>query len=282
MHATKRQYQDIEYAMSWLECALDMERKKHEAVPVLPDIIRAWMAAQAWGYIIASYNLAEQALKVLLNFTIGFDSSNKHVRETHKLRPLFDHLRDYDKQVLRELYIEYWTLERGSKQGLSSFADIESFLDHLDDGTGSIGWRYVLTEESTNVPQMGDPHLAHLWEVIRGAISLLQYETHGHPVIKHGRLEHDRRHLDVYRYWLHNHVISGESWLNQDRILYLWGPDELNRSDYIIVHNGGCKLYYGTELTEIVKSSGLVVDDVRDEITAFIEARALGSTGSGP
>lgn len=129
----------------WLDFALDQERRKHDAVPISPNPVGDWEAIQAWGYITTAYVLAEQALKALVHYTLGFSDELRSLRGTHKLRHLLDALDNDDHVTLNDLY---WDYLRAQRAGGATPQDVASFLDHLDTGHGSVGWRYSIQESA--------------------------------------------------------------------------------------------------------------------------------------
>ena len=94
-------FKDPLYMTAWLDGALKKEKEKYEKSPVTPDMVPGYADAQAWGYIVTAYSLAEQSFKALLHLR------GEEVQYGHSLSTLFDSFYDNDKEILREYYTDY-------------------------------------------------------------------------------------------------------------------------------------------------------------------------------
>lgn len=268
----KPEFQQPDDALTWLERALQMERLKCAAVPVEGDLVPQFVSASAWGYVTAAYMLIEQALKTLLDQTIGFDSARlpARLRETHDLKTLFDHLDVDDKKVLEDLYRDYWLTEEAGSKGFT-LDEIGAFLGHLDKGRGSISWRYSLTEETAPIPQLGPVYLEHMWETIRCVLGVTRHHAMGYRPVAHSVVEWGRRRHQYLR-WLNSRLNSGE--LRQaDRIEVLRRPDSRGMSDFCVFQDKNMSLKFG-DIDVAAKEIGLEVINVQDELAVFMNSKA--------
>lgn len=231
----------------WLDCALEMERKKHDAVPIQPDLSADWEAAQAWAYITTAYVIAEQALKALVHYTVGFDEERGGLRGTHRLCGLFDSLSSADKRTLNDLYEDYFLVQRADRQGVQQ-RDVRSFLDHLDKGRGSVGWRYSIAEaaEAREIPRLWHMHLRILWEFIRCAKEVLHQRTSedGYSPRPYSAVWREER-FHAYYDWSFHKLNSEDDWVSRDRIELLWGPDPAGKTDFMVVRDRGFTFSFG-------------------------------------
>ena len=149
--ATKQNtdFKDPLYMTAWLDGALKKEKEKYKKCPVMPDGVPGWVDAQAWGYIVTGYFLAEQSFKVLLYLR------GKETPKKHSLSTLFNSYADNDKKILREYYTDYRATISGNR-GRFRFNSLDDFLVNLDGDTdsnqGSLAWRYSLIEEVPEMP----------------------------------------------------------------------------------------------------------------------------------
>ncbi|WP_428274206.1 hypothetical protein [Candidatus Palauibacter sp.] len=274
-NAGKPEFQRPEDALSWLERALEMERLKYAAVPVEGDLVPRFVSASAWGYVTAAYTLIEQALKTLIDQTIGFDSTKlpARLRETHSLKTLFDHLDTDDRRVLEDLYRDYWLTEGAGSMGFS-LDEMGAFLGHLDQGHGSISWRYSLTEEIAAIPQLGPVYVEHMWETVRCVLGVIRHHALGYPPVAHSIVKWQERRRQYVR-WLNLRLRSGE--LSQtDRIELLRGPDSRGRSDFCVFRGKSVFPKFG-DVDAAAKQAGLEVVNMQREIAALTD-----SEGSSP
>ncbi|MDE2879925.1 hypothetical protein [Candidatus Palauibacter soopunensis] len=253
----------------WLDFALDMERKKHAAVPIRSSPIGDWEAIQAWGYITTAYVLAEQGLKALLHHTVSFDEARRGLRETHRLRCLFDALDRKDRATLNDFYEDYLRAQRAGGPGIQE--NVASFLDHLDTGRGSVTWRYSIQEsaEADAVPHFRHLHLRLLWECIRCVKDLLYYRTIDEQCVPqpHSEIQRGRRR-QVYEEWCFRKRHSDGDWHAQDRIELLWGPDAGEHVDFLVIQDGLVAFWFGDP--EKVRSQlELRIIDSRADIREF-------------
>ncbi|MYH10708.1 MAG: hypothetical protein F4143_11515 [Gemmatimonadales bacterium] len=268
-------FQQPDDALTWLERALKMERLKHAAVPVEGDLVPQFVSASAWGYVTAAYMLIEQALKTLLDQTIGFDSGRlpASLRDTHNLKTLFDRLDSDDKKVLEDLYRDYWLTEDAGSRGFA-LDELGAFLGHLDEGRGSISWRYSLTEEIATIPQLGPVYLEHMWETIRCVVGVTRHHAMGYRPKAHSIVEWEQRR-DQYLRWLDSRLNSGEP-RQADRIEFLRGPDSRGRSDFGVFRGKNMALKF-SNIDAAAKEIGLEVVDMRSAIAAFMRSEVQSS-----
>ncbi len=171
-------FKKLLFSITWLDTALDMEKKKYKKCPVLPDLVPDFVAAQGWGYVITGYFLVEQSLKLLLAVR------QKQVPKTHSLSKLFDLLDDQDKLALREFYTDYRETVGGSL-GNFPIDNLDEYLIKLDGDEnsqgfymGSIDWRYYLIEEnySNSLPLVC---VDYLHEICYGSIAIVRHAYSG-------------------------------------------------------------------------------------------------------
>ena len=261
-------------AASWLELALKVEREKWERRPVRDDLVAGYMSAQAWGYVVAGYSLAEQALKCLLNLDGRLPDT---LRYKHALRPLSDRLRAADRKILNHNYDDYHLATKAN--GVFAPASlppssVEDFLATLDgpEDRGSIAWRYSLTELPSDVPQLSDAYLEHLREVIGCVIGLVRHrdrEGFPPPLSYSVRRFHDRQYL-VYQDWMDNARRADSTWMKRDRLEIWWGPDYKTRYDYCRFTAGSARLSFGV----LPQETNPPPEDMRGEIREILRSRA--------
>ena len=260
-----RVFKDPLYMTAWLEVALEKEQQKYEKCPIVPDMAPGHNEAQAWGYVVTGYFLAEQSFKALLYLR------GKEAPRTHPLSTLYDSLDDDDKEILREFYADYRATISGIR-GEFRFGSLDEFLVNLDGDTGSsqgsLAWRYYLIEE---VPEMPYVSVDYLHEVVFGCTKIVEYARNGRfdpaRYTHSWRLRWERKR--TYDAWLRDRMGSS-GWDDLgDRLEILWGPDYRGRHDLW--------LFEGTGLTScfsaIPEYNGVPVVDKREE-TGTLLSRA--------
>ena len=264
-------FKDPLYMAAWLDGALKKEKEKYEKCPVTPDMVPGYADAQAWGYIVTGYSLAEQSFKALLHLR------DKEVQHGHSLSTLFNSFDDNDKEILSEYYIDY-RATIGGNRGEFRFKSLDDYLVNLDSDTGSnqgsLAWRYYLIEE---VPKMPFVSVDYLHEVVFGCIKIVKHAKNGHfePLqYTHSwrmRCERQRKYND----WLT--VRMGDAGWNDlgDRLEILWGPDYRGRHDLL--------LFKGIEVNdcfaEIPDDPGVPTIDKKKEIDALDVEEGYRSIG---
>ena len=262
MAIPKRVFKDPLYMTAWLDVALEKEQEKFEKCPVMPDMAPGYVEAQAWGYIVTGYFLAEQSFKALLYLR------EKEAPKTHPLSTLFNSFDDDDKEILREFYADY-RATIGGHRGEFPFEALDEFLVNLDGDTGSnqgsLAWRYYLIEE---VPEMPFVSVDYLHEVVFGCNKIVDHAKNGRfaptGYTHSWRLRWERE--KIYRPWLNERCNSAEWDELGDRLEILWGPDYRGRYD--LCH------FIGTGMTAsfaaIPDNIGVPIEDKREEIKALL------------
>ena len=262
-------------AAFWLECALKVEREKRERRPVHADLDAGYVSAQAWGYVVTGYSLAEQALKCLLNLDGRLPAK---LRRRHGLRPLLDRLATLDRTILYDNYDDYHLAtkaDRAFPPAALPPSSVEEFLTTLDgpEKRGSIAWRYSLTQMPPDVPQLSDAYLEHLWEVIECGIGLVRHrEGFPRPPSYSVRQFHERQRV-VYRTWMNDMLRKDSTWMKRDRLEIWWGPDHKERYDYCRFTAGTARLSFG-----VPQETDPPPEDMRAEIDAHESARGVPSS----
>ncbi len=142
-------FKDPRWILKWLDTALDMEMRKFKSCPLKKDILSGVEAAQAWGYVVTGYSLAEQSLKAIL-----YVRGEEKVPRKHSLSALFSLLYDEDKRVIAEYFTDLREF-LGSSGNWFPFKSVDNFVENLDgqenprksDHIGSFFWRYFLIED---------------------------------------------------------------------------------------------------------------------------------------
>ena len=257
-----RVFKDPLYMTAWLEVALEKEQKKYEQCPVLPAMAPGYVEAQAWGYIVTGYFLAEQSFKALLYLR------EKEAPKTHPLSTLFNLFDDDDKEVLREFYADY-RATIGGNRGEFRFETLDDFLINLDGDTGSnlgsLAWRYYLIEE---VPDMPFVSVDYLHEVVFGCNKIVEharndrFEPTGYTHSWRLRWERKKK----YHTWL-NARLNSVGWDDlDDRLEILWGPDYRGRHDLFRFIGKGMTDSFAAIPDEIQ----VPIIDKREEIEALL------------
>ena len=266
VHVTKKnvQYSDPSYMLAWLEGALKKEKEKYEKCPIVPDMVPGYVNAQAWGYVVTGYFLAEQSFKALLNLR------GKEVPKTHSLSDLFDLLDHNDQSVLREYYSDY-KATIGDYRGAFPFDTLDDFLENLGDG---LVWRYYLIED---VPKMPSISVDYLHEIVFGCNQVVNW-------VRNSRFEPTRytrswrmrwERLKKYNAWITVRMNSA-GWDDlEDRLEILWGPDYLGRHDLYLFRGKGAKILF----SKMPNDLELPVVDKRMAIEAFDVEEGYRSIG---
>ena len=161
---------ELKRAITYLEAALDMEKKKYVKVPVIPSNPPRHTDSLAWGYVVVGYFLVEEAFKFLKI------ARGETYRGIHNLSCLFSELDPADQNVLHEYYRDF----RCACECAKNFpkAKILDFLNELDagrkDDKGSLAWRYSLIEESKGI-SLPLVSVEFLHEIIYGAIKVARH-----------------------------------------------------------------------------------------------------------
>ena len=265
-------FKDPLYMTAWLEAALRKEKEKYEKCPVMPDVIPGYIDAQAWGYVVVGYSLAEQSFKALLHLR------EKEVPKEHSLSTLFNLFEENDQTTLREYYTDY-KATIGGNRGAFPFGSLDDFLVNLDGGpdagqAGSLAWRYYLIEETPKMPSVS---VDYLHEVVFGCIQIVKYAKNGRfepPQYTHSwRMQWERQRK--YDAWLTVRMNSA-GWDDQDdRLEILWGPDYCGRYDLWLFKGIGRNDCFA----EIPDDPGVPIVDMKKEIEAFDVEEGYRSIG---
>ena len=250
----------------WLDTALKKEKEKYEKCLVRPDIVRDYVTAQGWGYVVIGYFLVEQAFKALLHIR------GKTVPKIHSLSDLFDLIGQEDKEVLRECYIDF-KMTIGGNTGQFPFKSLDDFLVNLDgdkddrgNHIGSFVWRYFLIEENRS-QAMPLVSVEYLHEIVFACIQIVRFANSGGiERFRHTRSCRMREErLEKYRFWLTVRMNS-DGWDElDDRLEILWGPDYLGRYDLCLSKSKTHQIMF----SEIPEDYQLPIIDKRKEIESF-------------
>ena len=160
-------------ALSWfkLDRACAITRDLVAKNPLTPDYSPDYMAVQGWPFVVALYSGVEQALKMLLlfqpnpQFTLA-DLKKEPYR--HNLATLFAELPSDDREHIERHFREHWSLyEYNTHRQVIHTA--EDFIAHINSGGkqgGSVSWRYVLVEETTEIPAMSLWTMCEIWRAV--------------------------------------------------------------------------------------------------------------------
>ena len=258
----ERVFKEPLYMTAWLDVALEKEKEKYEICPIVPDMAPGYDEAQAWGYIVTGYFLAEQSFKALLYLR------EKEAPKTHPLSTLFHSFDGNDKVVLREFYADY-RATIGGNRGEFRFESLDDFLVNLDGDTGSnqgsLAWRYYLIEE---VPEMPFVSVDYLHEVVFGCNRIVEYARNGRfdptRYTHSWRLRWERkRKCDA---WLNARLNSPEWDDLGDRLEVLWGPDYRGRCDLLHFIGRGTT----PRFSAVPDNIGVPIVDKREEVEALL------------
>ena len=216
------------FALAWLDAALDMEKKKLEKCPVANDMVPGFEVATAWAYVVSGYFLVEQAFKLLL-----YLRKKKPKRtHTHTLSSdLFDQLPSADRALLREYYHDFRCAFDGA--GTFPFSALDDYLFNLDGAknregkhVGSFDWRYYLIENMYGdaMPTVG---IEFLHEIAYGLSRIIEYAVH--EKFEPSRYTYSYRlrwpRKRKYGHWLTVRRNSHDWDTSRPRLEILWGPD---------------------------------------------------------
>ena len=258
-------FKDVEWALEWMEIALNKEKEKYTKCPVVHDMVPGHMNVQGWGYVVAGYFLVEQAVKLLLHLR------GKQPSKTHILSDLFSLLSDGDKNVLGEYYRDFKCCFEGTRA--FPFAELDDFITNLDGGkdskgryVGSFDWRYFLIEEMQG-NEMPTVSVELLHEIVYGLVCIIMHDVHGScdPARHTCSWRRHRERSEKYRDWLAVGMNSAGWNAQEDGLEVVWGPDYQDRYDFFIFKEGKPKSYFSS----IPKDHELQVKDRRAEVNAF-------------
>ena len=265
------------YVLSWLEAALKKEWQKYSASPVTPDLMPGHEAAQAWGYVVAGYSLLEQGFKAIL------DLRGKKPPRVHALSVLFAELPPDAQDQLRGHYHDFCH----TFPGMRSFplGTLDDFLVNLDGArnsrghyAGSFDWRYFLTEEGTGT-SMPLLSINVMHEIAYGCAVLFESIHKGNDDA--GRYTYSwrlRRHRSRrQRDWLMVQMNSPEWGQEGDRLEILWGPDYMDRYDYLVFEGDRIRSFFAP--LPDAEETELAVVDKRFEMESFDPEEAFRSIG---
>ena len=265
------------YVLSWLEAALKKEWQKYSANPVTPDLMPGHEAAQAWGYVVAGYFLLEQGFKAILHLR------GKKPPKVHALSVPFAELPPDDQDQLRAHYHDF----RHTFSGMRSFPleTLDDFLVNLDGArnsrghyVGSFDWRYFLTEEGTGtVMPLVSINIMH--EIVYGCAVLFESIHKGNDDARRFtyswrlRRNRSRHHSD----WLMVQMNSPEWGQGGDRLVILWGPDYMNRYDYLVFEGDLIRSFFAP--LPDAEETELTIVDKRSEMESFDPEEAFRRIG---
>ena len=264
MHLAKQNidYIDPLYMITWLDGALKKEKEKYEKSPVVQDMIPGYVDAQAWGYVVTGYLLAEQSFKALLHI------SEKEVPPVHSLSTPFNLFEDDERTTLREYYTDYKATIGGNRGGVP-FGSLDDFLTNLDGGpnagqVGSLAWRYYLIEETPKMPSVS---VDYLHEIVFGCNQIIKHARNNRfepsRYTRSWRMHHERH--SKRDAWLIVRMNSAGWDELDDRLEILWGPDYRGRHDLYLFRGKGVGLLF----SKIPNDPALPVVDKRMDIEAF-------------
>ncbi len=147
-----------------------------DAPDVQPDYIREYEGVQAWPWVSSTYQLLEQALKLLIAVSRGVPTPElRHEiglkgNRAHHLDRLFGELESSDSRVIRDAYRAYSALYR---LPVNNAVDFLALI-----GRGYTTWRYLLLEGGTDVPPN---HIGASLEIAWAAISRMKYRVFRRP-----------------------------------------------------------------------------------------------------
>ena len=160
-------------ARSWfkLDKACAITRDLVAKNPLTPDYSPDYMVVQGWPFVIALYSGVEQALKMLLvaqpnpQFTLD-DLRKPPIR--HDLEKLYAALPADDRGHIELHFREHWSLYDFNTHG-QVICTAEDFIAHINgDGKpgGSVSWRYVLVEETMEIPATSLWTMCEIWRAV--------------------------------------------------------------------------------------------------------------------
>ncbi len=263
----KINFRDPFWILSWLETALETEKEKYRACPVIPDLVPGCVNAQGWGYVVTSYFLIELALKAIL-----FVRGSTMVPKTHSLCTLFNDLEDCEQKVLCEYYNDYRATTSGTMRNFP-YNSINDFLQNLDGDSahGSFDWRYTLIERCHG-DEMPAISIEYMHEIVFGCVRILEaHECDEHVDPMHFTRSwhlHEKRaqqHAD----WQDSRITSDGYVGLGDRLEILWGPDHLDRYDLHVFKGKGMK----RQFSKLPANPTVPIVDKRMEVKNFIAQR---------
>ena len=261
----------------WLGTALQKERQKYQAAPVLKDMMPQHTVAQGWGYVVLGYSLIEQGLKAVLHMR---DMRGSVPPKTHDLSRLFAEFCAKDQEVLRAYYDDF----RCAAPDMSAFppATLDDFLKNLDGRrndqgrhVGSVDWRYFLTEV-VSCMEMPIASIDFMHEVVEGCVWLIESINKGDNNAEGGTYSRRLRRRRARRQnsWL---ALRRRWWKEGDRIELWWGPDYAGRCDYLVVMGERGRSFFRP--LPNAEDIGLDIIDKRREFDSFDSQQGLRSIG---
>ncbi|MYC25969.1 MAG: hypothetical protein F4X56_08655 [Gammaproteobacteria bacterium] len=246
---------DTQTAWTRLRSALEMEETKFNAVKTeLYDLSPDYWLAKYWGFMVPSYLLLEQAMKVLIKELAP--KKYEKVQRSHRFSVLS---RAYDSSNLDEFYqdiIHTEHFEGFPKSYIEFFKKLDSDPRKIKyvKGVGN-AWRYFLIQyniQELPVPTLGGDkkiegthHVRILHELAKGCL----YEIDGKLVRSK---EHDAHTDPIYCTFAHRQFWDAceklKKWIfdkcnsptfeQEKKITIFKGPDWKNRYYYVWYENG--------------------------------------------
>ena len=173
-------------SISWFKTdrACTITRNLVAKNPLTSDLSPDYMAVQQWPFVVALYSGVEQALKTLLlaqpnpQFMLA-DLKKEPYR--HNLVTLFETLPSDDRDHIEWHFREHWSLYEYNTHG-QVIDTAKDFIVHINgDGTpgGSVSWRYVLVEETMDVPAMSLWTMCEIWRAVCCRVKTKALERQG-------------------------------------------------------------------------------------------------------
>lgn len=173
-------------ALSWFKTdrACAITRNLVAKNPLTSDLSPDYMAVQQWPFVVALYSGVKQALKTLLltqpDPQCTLDDLKKEPYR-HNLATLFEALPFDDRDHIERHFREHWSLYEYNTHG-QVIDTAEDFIVHINSGGkpgGSVSWRYVLVEETMDVPAMSLWTMCEIWRAVCCRVKTKALERHG-------------------------------------------------------------------------------------------------------
>ena len=146
--------------------------RHYDKYPPNSDLVPIAEAINAWTLVSGCYMGIEQAMKLLILMRRGIKKIPSCLK-THDLRHLYSLLDESDLLVVAAYYRVYRSLHNFDS-GDVPLDTADQFIQYI--GNGYTSWRYILVEDSDDVPKV---HIGLMLETWRALVDIANHHKHG-------------------------------------------------------------------------------------------------------
>ena len=146
--------------------------RHYDKYPPNSDLVPIAEAINAWTLISGCYIGIEQAMKLLILMRRGIKEMPSDLKR-HDLNKLYPLLDEPERVVVADYYRIYRSLHNFDS-GNIPLDTAEQFIQYI--GNGYTSWRYILIEDSGDVPKV---HIGLMLETWRALVDIANHHKHG-------------------------------------------------------------------------------------------------------